>query len=500
MVCIRKRPRSLRASDAEQTALPASNKRRRDGTGGIYIPPHARAASDNNDVTSGDDAGHRQRRSWDALRRRITGLAAVPAAFTDVFAALASAVNARLLLARLVLRVRRAHAVGDRQQLAAAARFVAHDLLALELATVLLDNPTADSVEVAVGLVAECGAALSESCPRGVDAVFDCLRKILHDGDVEKRVQFMIEDLFAIRKSKFRDHPSVWPELDLVEPEDQVTHQVELSDQLNPEAHLDVFNLSLSFVQDEAASYEDIKRSILGDDGESSLDESSEEESEVDATIHDQTKTDLTSLRRTIYLTIMSSLGSEEAGHKLLSITRPGLEPELCAMIVECCTKEKTCTSYYAQLGQRLCAVDRAYQAGFEACFARHYAAAHLMQSDELRASVGFFARLLAADALPWRGTLGLVRVTEEDTTSSARIFLKVMFQDLTDQLGIRMLSRKMNNDSEVRDALVPRDSARNTRFAINFFTAIGLGGVTESARSLLVLSVQYKVYNCTAN
>ena len=110
------------------------------------------------------------------------------------------------------------------------------------------------------------------------------------------------------------------------------------------------------------------------------------------------------------------------------------------------------------------------------------------MATDELRASARLYAHLLAADALPWHAVLGRVRVTEDDTTSSSRIFIKMLFQDLAEQLGIRALSNKMNGeDTAVRDALFPRDCAKNTRFAINFFTAIGLGGVTETARKLIV-------------
>lgn len=46
--------------------------------------------------------------------------------------------------------------------------------------------------------------------------------KILQDSwDVNKHVQFMIEDLFVVWKAMFRDHPAVRPELDLVEPERQ---------------------------------------------------------------------------------------------------------------------------------------------------------------------------------------------------------------------------------------------------------------------------------------
>lgn len=38
------------------------------------------------------------------------------------------------------------------------------------------------------------------------------------------------------------------------------------------------------------------------------------------------------------------------------------------------------------------------------------------------------FAHLLATDALPW-SVLNCVRLTEEDTTSSSRIFIKYLFQ-----------------------------------------------------------------------
>ena len=45
---------------------------------------------------------------------------------------------------------------------------VVHELLALELLTVLLEDPTSDSVEVAVGFLKECGQKLTDLSPRGI--------------------------------------------------------------------------------------------------------------------------------------------------------------------------------------------------------------------------------------------------------------------------------------------------------------------------------------------
>lgn len=59
--------------------------------------------------------------------------------------------------------------------------------------------------------------------------------------------------------------------------------------------------------------------------------------------VQDQTETNLINLRRTIYLTIMSSAQFEEAGHKLMKIQlTPGQEIEVVTMLIECCSQEKT--------------------------------------------------------------------------------------------------------------------------------------------------------------
>ena len=74
-----------------------------------------------------------------------------------------------------------------------------HELLALELLTVLLETPTDDSVEVAIEFVKECGFTLQELTPQGLHGIFERFRGILHEGEIDKRVQFMIEGLFAFR-------------------------------------------------------------------------------------------------------------------------------------------------------------------------------------------------------------------------------------------------------------------------------------------------------------
>lgn len=69
--------------------------------------------------------------------------------------------------------------------------------------------------------------------PQGLHGIFERFRGILHEGEIDKRVQYMIEGLFAVYKTKFAEHPAVHKDLDLVEPEDQFTHDIGLNDDLD---------------------------------------------------------------------------------------------------------------------------------------------------------------------------------------------------------------------------------------------------------------------------
>jgi pre-mRNA-splicing factor CWC22 len=63
-----------------------------------------------------------------------------------------------------------------------------------------------------------------------VNAIFESFRAILHEGKIDKKVQYTIENLFAVRKTRFAAHPGVIPELDLVEEGDKITHTLSLED------------------------------------------------------------------------------------------------------------------------------------------------------------------------------------------------------------------------------------------------------------------------------
>ncbi|MCJ1363199.1 pre-mRNA-splicing factor cwc22 [Acarospora aff. strigata] len=512
-------------------------------SGGTYIPP-ARLRALQAQITDKTSKEY-QRMAWEALKKSINGLinkinvsnikyivpelfgenlirgrglfcrslmkaqaASLP--FTPIYAAMAAIVNTKLpqvgelLLNRLIVQFRKAFKRNDKAVCLSSTTFiahlcnqqVAHEMVAAQILLLLLHKPTDDSVEIAVGLTREVGQHLEEMSGPIALAVFDQFRSILHEADIDKRVQYMIEVLFQVRKDRYKDNPAIKEELDLVEEEDQITHRTGLEDEIEVQDGLNVFKFDPEWEEHEEA-YKKLKAQILGeadgsdeDDEDESDDSSDDEEAkeEKNIEIKDQSNTDLVNLRRTIYLTIMSSIDFEECCHKLMKVTLPpGQEPELPSMIIECCSQERTYSKFYGLIGERFAKLNRLWTDLFEQSFAKYYDTIHRYETNRLRNIARFFGHMLSSDGIGWH-VLSVVRLNEEETTSSSRIFIKILFQDLAEALGMPKLQARLK-DEFLRpsfDGLFPTDNPRNTRFSINYFTSIGMGAVTEEMREHL--------------
>ncbi|KAL0663415.1 hypothetical protein Bca4012_100252 [Brassica carinata] len=377
--------------DNEELNPSDSNAKALGKTGGVYIPPFklARMMKEVDDKSSVEY----QRLTWDALRKSINGLvnkvnaSNIKNIIPELFAE--NLIRGRGLFCRSCMKSQMA---------------------------------SPGFTDVFAALVAVINAKFPE---------------VAELGDIDKRVQYLIEGLFAIRKAKFQGHPAVRPELDLVE--DKYSHDVSLNDEIVPETSLDVFKPDPDFIENEK-KYEALKKELLGEDesededgsdaSSEDYDEEEEDESgEEQMRIRDETETNLVNLRRTIYLTIMSSVDFEEAGHKLLKIK---LEPDGTV----------------------------------------HNAPGMLLSGENVSAVLRFVGSAFLCSPM----------------TSSSRIFIKILFQELSEHLGIRLLNERLQDPTmqESLESIFPKDNPKNTRFAINFFTSIGLGGITESLREYL--------------
>jgi len=193
-------------------------------------------------------------------------------------------------------------------------------------------------------------------------------------------------------------------------------------------------------------------------------------------------------LRKTIYLCIQSSINFEECVHKLLKLNiKEGQEVEVVTMLIDCSAMERTFQKFFSLQGERLCRLNPVYQQSFLDCFRRQYETVHRLETNKLRNTSKFFAHLLYTDALPW-SCLEVIRLTEETTTSSSRIFIKIVFQELSEHMGLINLNKRLHEPSlqPFIAGIFPEDHPKNIRFSINFFTAIGLGGLTDDLRAIL--------------
>jgi len=203
--------------------------------------------------------------------------------------------------------------------------------------------------------------------------------------------------------------------------------------------------------------------------------------------IQDETGINERNLRRKVYLVIKSSLLSEEMVHKVLKML-PGEEKVVAEMIAECCSHERTYDKKYGLMAERLCKLKQEYEDCFDELFPRWYEKVHHLETNKIFNVAKFFSHLLWTDALDW-SVLEFVKLTAEETNPSKRIFLKHIFQELASWMTTDL--RKRFEDPSYGTAfsgIFPMDmnKPKDTRFSINFFTSIGLGGLTEKMRSHL--------------
>jgi pre-mRNA-splicing factor CWC22 len=194
--------------------------------------------------------------------------------------------------------------------------------------------------------------------------------------------------------------------------------------------------------------------------------------------VQDMTEMDEINLRRVIYLTITSSAGFEECTHKLMKLDiKPGQEKLLCNMLVETCSQEKTYVKFYGNIGLRFALARRNYQEAFEVVFKEQYDTIHRLETNKLRNVAKFFAQLLYSDSIPWT-VFENIRLNEDDTTSSSRIFIKVLLQELSEQIGLLKLKDRFNDPyMQVR----PRDIT----ISFVFVAVLGDGAVMPAAGCL---------------
>ncbi len=124
--------------------------------------------------------------------------------------------------------------------------------------------------------------------------------------------------------------------------------------------------------------------------------------------------------------------------------------------------------------------------------FANQYESVHRLEQGKLRNLACFFAHLMYTDSISWR-CLQSITLTEDATSASSRIFVKILFQEIAANLGLKNLVAKLSDKGAEEENLTPyltgifpKDSIQNARFSVNYFTSTGLGALTADLRNFL--------------
>lgn len=170
-------------------------------------------------------------------------------------------------------------------------------------------------------------------------------------------------------------------------------------------------------------------------------------------------------------------------------------------IVVKACAQEQTYTKFYGILAERLCGSHRNWPTSFTNLFRDLYGTLHEFEPNQLRNMGKFWGHMLAADHIGLN-LFECVHLSEHRTTPSSRVFLKFIFQELVADLGIAEVRKRLEDENAqpLVQGLFPKEGNADTVFAINYFTAIGLGVLTESMRTSLPTQAKSDSGNMSPN
>ena len=89
--------------------------------------------------------------------------------------------------------------------------------------------------------------------------------------------------------------------------------------------------------------------------------------------------------------------------------------------------------------------LDRKYIEPYYQLFQEQYETIHRLETNKLRNIAKFFGHLLHSDAISWE-VLRHIHLNEEETTSSSRVFIKFLLQEISEFMGIYKLNQRLQD------------------------------------------------------
>lgn len=102
---------------------------------------------------------------------------------------------------------------------------------------------------------------------------------------------------------------------------------------------------------------------------------------------------------------------------------------------------ERVYQSFFGLLSERFCIYDDKYKELFERAFLNNYNNIFKQEANKIRNLAHLFGHLFHRKVIDW-SILEPITLTPDTTTAAARMFLKILFKDIGENLGIDNLAK----------------------------------------------------------
>jgi len=199
--------------------------------------------------------------------------------------------------------------------------------------------------------------------------------------------------------------------------------------------------------------------------------------------------------KREVYLTIVSSGTCGEAAHKMIKMLEKKGE-QYRSVIMEMCidyiSNEISFDRTNGVMIQMMVGADQYFLPIIEEYFIKEYSNSHKYDTRKIHSLASLYSFLFANNVISWR-LFGAIRLTLEETSSSHRVFIRSLLEELAKEMSNQGLLRKMNEPDvlEYTKNLFLSDTLEHAEFVSEFFSAIKLDFLCERVRNELAKFVQ---------
>ncbi|CCD23095.1 U2-type spliceosomal complex subunit CWC22 NDAI_0B00610 [Naumovozyma dairenensis CBS 421] len=365
---------------------------------------------------------------------------------------------------------------------------VIHEIVLLQLLHLLLQDINDFSIQIIIEILEKSGKKLLEVSKTAHNMIFEKLREILQSnefGSSPDMINEKLVSLFDKRRLNYESVARLFYPVVLSKLSPQSPHSFMLNDLSTMKSStLDQFQLHSDYLQLQK-DYDILHSRLLQQISSSSEEEQS---SKVAEPLKDMTAKSEIEFKKKIYLIIKSSLSADEAAHKLLKLRIPDDKKfEIVDIIINSSLQDPTYSKFYGLLSERLISAhSRSWIPAFHSIFVENWKNTENWEPNQLRILGRYWGHLLAVESIGFGDTLGIIHLNDEETNASNRVFFKFLLQELVAEMSIDKMKTTMDELKDQLEGLFPTEDIEHMRYSINYFTAIGLGILTEDMRERL--------------